>query len=199
MNSLIQFYIVILLLLGAPHDVLVDREHGLPRWYSPGENREARIALDSLIDELGMPVQVSSGFRSYRLQEEAYARLISEEGEERADQVIAQPGHSEHQLGTVYDVAWMGLPIEFDDIRNRQLWEGLKERAHEFGFVISFPYKQINEWPYDNKWYPIITEFRWEPWHIRYVGVELATRIYDAGYLDPLSTVLPQDFYAPWP
>jgi D-alanyl-D-alanine carboxypeptidase len=146
-----------------------------------------------------MPVQVSSGFRSYRLQEEAYARLISEEGEERANQVIAQPGHSEHQLGTAFDLAWMGLPIEFNDVRNRQLWAALEERAHEFGFVISFPYKQINEWPFNNSWYPVVTEFRWEPWHIRYVGVELATIIYDVGYLDPQSSVLPQDFYEPWP
>lgn len=199
MNILIQFYIVILILLGAPADTLVSREHGLPRWYSAGEKEEARVALDALIEELGMPVQVSSGFRSYRLQEEAYTRLISEEGEERANQVIAQPGHSEHQLGTVYDLAWMGLPIEYNDVRNRQLWAALEERAHEFGFVISFPYKQINEWPYDNQWYPVVTEFRWEPWHIRYVGVGLATSIYETGYLDPRSSVLPQDFYEAWP
>jgi D-alanyl-D-alanine carboxypeptidase len=198
-NTFIQFYIVILILLGAPTNTLVSREHGLPRWYSGGEKGEARVALDALIEGLGMPVQVSSGFRSYRLQEEAYARLISEEGEERANQVIAQPGHSEHQLGTAFDLAWMGLPIEFNDVRNRQLWAALEERAHEFGFVISFPYKQINEWPFNNSWYPVVTEFRWEPWHIRYVGVELATIIYDVGYLDPQSSVLPQDFYEPWP
>lgn len=199
MNNLIQFYIVILLLLGAPQDTLVSKEHGLPRWYAPGERQEARLAIDQLIEDLGMPIQVSSGFRSYRLQDEAYRRLVSEEGEERADQVIAKPGHSEHQLGTVFDLAWMGLPIEFDDVRNHQLWEGLEQKSHSYGFVISFPYKQVNEWPYDNQWYPIVTEFRWEPWHIRYVGVELAQLIYDAGYLDPLSTVLPQDFYQPWP
>jgi D-alanyl-D-alanine carboxypeptidase len=197
--SLVQLYIVILILLGAPFDTLVDKEHGLPRWYSPGEKGEAKLALDGLIEDLDMPIQVSSSFRSYRLQDEAYRRLLSEEGEERTDQVIAQPGHSEHQLGTVFDLAWMGLPIEFDDIRNRALWAGLEEVAHEHGFVISFPYKQINEWPYDNQWYPVVTEFRWEPWHIRYVGVELAESIFDAGYLDPLSSVLPQDFYQPWP
>ena len=199
MNILFQFYIVILILLGAPTDTLVSREYGLPRWYSPGESAEARAALDLLIENLGMPIDVASGYRSFRLQEEAYLRLLSEEGEERANQVIAQPGHSEHQLGTVYDIAWMGLPIEFNDVRNRQLWTALEERAHEYGFVVSFPHKQIYEWPYDNQWYPVVTEFRWEPWHIRYVGVELAVTIFDAGYLDPLSGVLPKDFYEPWP
>lgn len=187
------------MLLGAPSDALVSREHGLPRWYSPGESEQAHLALEHLIDDLGMPVQVSSSFRSYRLQEEAYYRLVVEEGEERANQVIAQPGHSEHQLGTAFDLAWMGLPIEFDDVRNRQLWTALEEHAHEYGFIISFPYKQIDEWPYDNRWYPVVTEFRWEPWHVRYVGEELAEIIYEAGYLNPKSSILPQDFYRPWP
>ena len=199
MNILVQFYIVILILLGAPYDDLVRREHGLTSWYAPGENAQARAALDLLIEDLGMSVQISSAFRSYRLQEQASLRLISEEGQERASQVIAMPGHSEHQLGTAFDLAWMGLPIEFNDVRNRRLWDALQERAHEFGFVISFPYKQIEEWPFDNQWYPVVTEFRWEPWHIRYVGIDLAKTIFDAGYLDPQSAVLPQDFYLPWP
>jgi D-alanyl-D-alanine carboxypeptidase len=194
-----MIYIVILLLSGAPLDTLVDRGHGLPSWFAPGEKREARQALESLIDSLDMPIEVASDYRAFRAQEEAYLRLISDEGVERAEQVIARPGHSEHQLGTAFDVAWAGLPIEYNVPRNQMLWEALELHAHEFGFVISFPLKEIDEWPYHNRWYPVMTEFRWEPWHIRYVGVELAERIYQAGYLDPRSPVLPQDFYTPWP
>jgi D-alanyl-D-alanine carboxypeptidase len=192
-------YVVILLLTGAPLNTLVSGEDSLPPWYSPEENPQARQALDSMTEALGLPIEVSSDYRSFREQQEAYLRLISEEGQERAEQVIALPGHSEHQMGTAYDVTWAGLPIEFDVPRNRQLWSALEMRAHEFGFVISYPFKEIDEWPYHNRWYPVITEFRWEPWHIRYVGVELATRIYEEGYLDPRSPVLPQDFYEPWP
>jgi D-alanyl-D-alanine carboxypeptidase len=159
---------------------------------------EARIALDQMLTKFNYDVDVVSEFRSYRDQIEVYNRMVSEEGQERADQVIARPGHSEHQLGTTFDLAWAGLPVEFLDPRNEQLWDFLQNHAHEYGFVISFPLKNIGEWPYDNRWYPVITEFRWEPWHIRYVGVELATIIYQAGYLDPNSDVLPQQFYEVW-
>lgn len=197
--GLLRFYIITWFLLGAPFNTLVDGEHGLPPWYAPGEQQEARQALEELIEAVGYPIHVVSGFRSYREQRDAYSRLSSKEGVERAGQVMARPGHSEHQLGTAFDLAWQGLPVELEDPRNQLLWDALEDHAHEFGFVISYPLKEIGEWPFDNRWYPIVTEFRWEPWHIRYVGAELATQIYRAGYLDPRSTVLPQDFYEPWP
>jgi D-alanyl-D-alanine carboxypeptidase len=198
-SALVRIHLVALLLLGAPLDTLVSREHGLPEWYAPGEWEEARQALDALIQDLGLPVRVASGYRSFEVQAEAYARVVGQYGQERADQVIARPGHSEHQLGTAFDLAWAGVPIEWDVPRNRQLWEALSERAHRYGFVLSYPRKESDNWPYSNRWYPLITEVRWEPWHIRYVGVELATAMVDRGYLDPRSSVLPQDFYTPWP
>jgi D-alanyl-D-alanine carboxypeptidase len=194
----LRFYFILLFLINAPLNTLVDKEHSLPSWYATGVNSEAREALDQLIERTGLLVDVRSDYRSYRDQEDAYLRLRSIEGQERADQVIARPGHSEHQLGTTFDLAWAGLPVEFNDPRNQALWRALEEHAHEFGFVVSYPLKRVGEWPYDNTWYPIVTEFRWEPWHIRYVGVELATRIFNAGYLDPESPILPQDFYEPW-
>jgi len=188
-----------LLLLGAPLDTLVNKEYVLPVWFAPENHSEARSALDLLIEEINLPVELMSDYRSYRSQSEAYLRLVSQEGEERANQVIARPGHSEHQLGTAFDVAWAGLPIDYNVPRNRRLWAALEAKAHEFGFVISYPLKEIPEWPYNNRWYAVVTEYRWEPWHLRYVGLPLAQEIYDAGYIDPLSPVLPQDFYQPWP
>ena len=201
MNGLVLATVRLLLviLLGAPLDVQVDRLHGLPPWYAPGESLEARAALERMVQELGMPVEVVSGFRSYEQQREAYRRLVAELGAARADQVIARPGFSEHQLGTAFDLAWAGLPIEWDVPRNRALWQALEQHAHEYGFVISYPRKTIAGWPGDNRWFPGGgTQYRWEPWHVRYVGVELAMAIYQAGYLDPDSPVLPQDFYRPW-
>ena len=197
--GLLQLYVVLHLLLGAPLNTLVNKEHRVPLWYAPGNHTDARTALDFLIKEINLPVEVMSDYRSYSSQAEAFVRLMSDEGEERADEVIARPGHSEHQLGTVFDVAWAGLPIEYNDSRNRKLWSALEARAHEFGFVISFPLKAIREWPYNNRWSAVVTEYRWEPWHLRYVGLPLAKEIFDAGYLDPQSAVLPQDFYQPWP
>ena len=113
--------------------------------------------------------------------------------------VLAHPGHSEHQLGTVLDVVWPGLKPATKDERNEMLFRWLEENAHLYGFVLSFPMKVVEDWPYDNRIYPEVTEFIHEPWHIRYVGEELAQKIYQADYLDPNSPTLPQDFYQPWP
>jgi hypothetical protein len=65
--------------------------------------------------------------------------------------------------------------------------------------VLSYPLKTIQVWPYDNRIYPLDGEFIYEPWHIRYVGVDLAQEMVEAGYLDPQSAVIPQDFYQIWP
>jgi len=188
-----------LVVLGAPLDVLVDSHHPLPPWYAPGEREEARQALDQMLADFDFPVEVRSDYRSYDLQLEAYERLVKEQGQERADQVIARPGYSEHQLGTAFDLSWAGLPIEWDEPRNRALWMALEEHAHEYGFVISYPLKETSEWPYSNRWVPVGTDFRWEPWHVRYVGKNLAAQMRQAGYLDPSNPLIPQDFYQAWP
>jgi D-alanyl-D-alanine carboxypeptidase len=113
--------------------------------------------------------------------------------------VLALPGHSEHQLGTALDVVWPGLKVSTKDDRNEMLFRWLEDNAHLYGFVLSYPMKGVEGWPYDNRIYPEVTDFIHEPWHIRYVGVELAEMIYQAGYLDPNSQTLAQDFYQPWP
>lgn len=201
MNLIVELYIILHLLLGAPLDTLVTKEQGLPSWYSPGENAIARTALDEMIlaaDQDGILIWVNSGYRDYKYQ----AYVIRREGHLFPDSFrsySAEPGHSEHQLGTTFDVAWPGLSVESLDRRNLKLFDWLEGNAHLFGFVISYPYKEIPEWPHHNRWLPHITEYIHEPWHIRFVGKALAQTIWEAGYLDPKDPTLPQDFYNPWP
>jgi len=193
--------VIVRLLLGPPLNALVDPAHALPEWYSPGVNQEAADALDALIEgawQDKVRVAVYSGYRSYDDQVAALerARLT---GRGAPGNFLAQPGHSEHQLGTAFDVVWPGLRVEMTESRNLQLYSWLESHAHEYGFIISYPLKKTSSWPYSNRWLPQITEFIHEPWHIRYVGIDLAEEIFQAGYLDPDSLVLPQDFYQAWP
>ena len=173
--------------MGAPLDVLVDARHPLPRWFDPGPHSDAVSALEDLISEAsedGIKAIVYSGYRSYSKQSSA----VDREWRERpstASFYVAAPGYSEHQLGTAFDLVWPGLQVEFSDPRNEQLYIWLEENAHHFGFVLSYPYKEIEGWPYNNRWMPQVTEFIHEPWHIRYVGISLAEEIFAAGYLDP--------------
>jgi D-alanyl-D-alanine carboxypeptidase len=197
----VMFYVVIELLLGPPLDVLIDSENGLPPGYDPGLNAQAVLAIEGLQDaanDQGITITVNSGYRSFAYQAEVYARENAEPGSD-VSLFSALPGHSEHQLGTAFDVVWPGVVMGASDPRNDLLYAWLEENAHRFGFVLSYPYKRGDVWPYSNRFMPLVTAYIYEPWHLRFVGVELATSIFDSGYTDPNSPVLPQDFYQVWP
>ena len=201
MQLVLSLYLVMKLILGAPLDVLVDARHALPTWFAPGENATARAALEDMIadaENQGVLMAVFSGYRSFTYQEQVYARE-ARTWPERVDEFIAKPGHSEHQLGTAFDIAWPGLPVQSLDERNRRVFSWVQENAHEYGFIVSYPLKTSEVWPNHNRWKPMEGDFIYEPWRIRYVGEDLAERMVAAGYLDPSIEVLPADFYSPWP
>lgn len=201
MNILIELYIVMHLLLGAPLDTLVNADHGLPRWFDPGLQERASLAFSEMKEAASLDdvkLDIFSGYRSYAYQQEIFQR----ESTLRPDSAgfyLARPGHSEHQLGTAFDVAWPGLRVDSRDPRNLRAFEWLEEHAHTFGFTLSYPLRMITDWPFDNRIYPFYGEFIHEPWHIRYVGEDLARDMVEAGYLDPWSQVVPQHFYQMWP
>jgi D-alanyl-D-alanine carboxypeptidase len=169
-------------------------------WYQPGESDEARAALEQMqtaaFDD-GIRLSVFSGFRSFEDQRQVFWREDANHGS-IAENYSARPGYSEHQLGTAYDVVWTGRVINPYDELNRLLYDWLEGNAHHFGFIISYPLKHRATWPYSNRFIPYITDFIYEPWHLRYVGTALAQTMYEAGYLDPDSQIVPQDFYSIW-
>lgn len=101
----------------------------------------------------GFRLRIASGFRSYREQARLF-RTIKEQGR------AARPGHSEHQLGTTIDLR---LPST-----KAIVW--LADHAFEHGFALSYP-------PGHQR----VTGYRPEPWHVRYVGPELARQLHDDG------------------
>jgi hypothetical protein len=111
-------------------------------------------ALLAAAREAGFRMRLSSAFRSYREQARMF-RSIKERGR------AARPGHSEHQLGTAIDLR---LP-------STKAIEWLAEHAFEQGFALSYP-------PGKQR----LTGYRPEPWHVRFVGVELAAELHRRGW-----------------
>ncbi len=113
---------------------------------------------------------IISGYRSYDQQYIAWSKWTTEVPE-RASLLSAPPGASEHQLGTTLDFGSPELDNEFHTYFY-QTAEGawLVENAHLYGFTLSYP-REATE----------ITQFYYEPWHYRYVGIELATQLHAAG------------------
>ena len=142
-----------------------------------------RIAVFPLVDmitamtDAGLHPTIISGYRSYSAQAIAYQKWLEKEPE-RVGVLSAPPGYSEHQLGTVVDFGSPELPeivgqedIEFHTYfykTSEGIW--LLENAHKFGFTLSYPFEAME-----------ITGFFYEPWHFRYVGVEMATNLHEKG------------------
>jgi D-alanyl-D-alanine carboxypeptidase len=152
----------------------------LPQWSTLGYPTEIRqiIArpLEIMVNNMraaGLRPTIISGYRSYAAQAIAWNKWLTLEPE-RASILSAPPGHSEHQLGTTVDFGSPELAVIVgqEDIEFHtyfyQTSEGiwLEEHAHEFGFVLSYPRDAFE-----------ITGFYYEPWHYRFVGPELATRL----------------------
>ncbi|MBC7960961.1 MAG: M15 family metallopeptidase, partial [Vallitaleaceae bacterium] len=120
------------------------------------------------LDE-GLNIYAVSGYRSYSKQETIYNGNVSSMGQVEANKVSAIPGQSEHQTGLSMDVSCQSsgfdLVTAFGETEEGQ-W--LAAHAHEYGFIIRYP-KDKTE----------ITQYSYEPWHIRYVGVTLATELYE--------------------
>ena len=117
----------------------------------------------------GFQLQLNSGYRSYDEQQVLYDRFVEDYGAEVAAERVAIPGTSEHQTGLALDVGQVGLPDDqvFGDTE-ASAW--VAANAQRFGFILRYPPEKAD-----------ITGYTNEPWHLRYVGVELATQLHDSG------------------
>ncbi|WKY47473.1 D-alanyl-D-alanine carboxypeptidase family protein [Eubacteriaceae bacterium ES3] len=167
---------------------LVNKNHSIPASYEPSDlvvlslpstrttmmRAEAAAALGNLFaaaKNSGLTLYCCSGYRSYQTQASLYQWNVDTFGLAYAELVSARPGMSEHQLGLVMDVT--SASVGFDLVESfANTPEGLfvKNNAHKYGFIIRYPEGQTG-----------ITGYAYEPWHLRYVGTEVANAIYNSG------------------
>ena len=114
----------------------------------------------------GFYLMVTSSYRDYASQKEIYDYRKATQGERKADETAARPGHSEHQTGLALDV------------RSSTHWDNLTDADYEWMLNNSYKYGFIIRYPKNNS---TITGYQEEPWHIRYIGVEHATKVHELG------------------
>jgi LAS superfamily LD-carboxypeptidase LdcB len=127
--------------------------------------------LFSAANSAGYKLMLDSGYRSESYQKQLYASYVAKDGQVAADRYSARPGTSEHQTGRAFDVGRSDSKCSLDICFGKTdegLW--LAAHAHEYGFVIRY---------LDGK--ESITGYQYEPWHLRYVGIELATEVHKTG------------------
>jgi D-alanyl-D-alanine carboxypeptidase len=128
----------------------------------------------------GHDLFLASGYRSYDLQETYYTNYVRTSGQAEADQFSAKPGYSEHQTGLSFDLS----------LANRQCYleicfgespagKWVADNAHTYGFIVRYPADKTD-----------ITGYQYEPWHLRYVGTDLAGVLHESG--KTLDEIVPQ-------
>ena len=150
--------------------------------------RDGKVGVKPLLDaarEAGFDVYVRSGFRAYATQSATFAMWVAQEliqGRNRQDALArvtgfsARAGHSEHQLGTTVDLVYRaenGIVYDGWDAKTIAASAAMRwvtANAHRFGVVLTYDEGREE-----------ITQYVWEPWHFRYVGVEAADAMHACG------------------
>lgn len=175
-------------------DVVCDKVRNLPKDYAPTDlvpitdfptvldnpevNQIREVAYDSLVElvaackeDTGIQLYGRSGYRSYNTQVGLFKSYVAAHGEAEASKFSARPGTSEHQTGLAIDLTSKNMNYQLDtNLIDFEEGKWLADHAYEYGFIIRFIEGEDD-----------ITGYMYEPWHIRYLGVEMATEVHDSG------------------
>lgn len=161
-------------------DALVNKYHKLPsnyeakdlvtlsKTYSSRGHKIKKAASEPLMKMIdaaradGLNLLVISGYRTESTQRGLFNNSVKRHGMDHALIYSAKPGHSEHQLGLAVDLN--STEESFDQTKE---YKWLKANSYKYGFIERYP-----------KGKEFITGYGYEPWHYRYLGVDLATKVY---------------------
>lgn len=148
--------------------LIANKTYSLPASYGGALTADVMNAFNQMnVDAiaLGLNLWIQSGYRSYARQEGIYNNYVMLDGQVAADTYSARPGHSEHQSGLAFDLNTID-----DSFTNTNEGKWVNENCYRYGFIIRYPKGKDN-----------ITGYMHESWHLRYVGVDLATALYNNG------------------
>lgn len=162
--------------------MIVNKTYPLPEDYVP-ENTHIEVSSSNcqecIINEAydayqemrsdassqGLSLWIASGYRSYTYQSKLYDMYVNNRGKEAADTFSARPGYSEHQSGYAFD-----LNSVSDAFATTKEGVWINDNCYKYGFILRYPKDKEDE-----------TGYKYESWHLRYVGTELAEKLYNNG------------------
>lgn len=133
--------------------------------YLDKETFEAYTNMKNDALKNGFSLRITSGYRSYSVQADLYSNYVNRDGKGAADTYSARAGHSEHQSGLCFDLN--GTNSNF---LQTETGKWVNENAYKYGFILRYPEDKEN-----------YTGYNFEAWHFRYVGSDLATKLYNNG------------------
>ena len=159
--------------------LVVNKTYSLPESFTAPNSNGYGYCLTCLTDEtinafnemkadaqsIGLNLYISSGYRSYSYQETLYNNYVNQDGKEEADTYSARPGHSEHQTGLAFDLNTID-----DSFAYTEEGKWVKDNCYKYGLILRYPKGKEDK-----------TGYQYESWHLRYVGKELAQKLYNDG------------------
>jgi D-alanyl-D-alanine carboxypeptidase len=173
--------------------VLVNKHNKLPESFDPKDlvspnipflasastekrqlRKEAAIQLEKMVNAAkkdNIHLKGVSGFRSHKTQKVLFNTYVKRDGYAKARTYSALPGTSEHETGLSIDITGKDGTCAADDcFAQKPEAKWLAKHVQDFGYIIRYP-----------KGKEKITGYKYEPWHIRYVGVKIAKEITQKG------------------
>ena len=114
---------------------------------------------------IGLNIYIASGYRSYQYQKGLYESYLKKDSKAKVDTYSARAGHSEHQSGLAFDLNSVN-----DSFAATAEGKWIAKNAYLYGYIIRYPKGKTDE-----------TGYKYEPWHLRYVGADLAKKLYNDG------------------
>ena len=160
--------------------IIVNKYYKVPDDYVPSDlvsvdgqrlRAEAATAFKKMRNEAsgkGLKIRAVSGYRTVEYQRGLYNRYLSSDSQENVDRYSARPGYSEHHTGLAVDV--FGSTDGLRQFVNTPEFPWVRDNCYKYGFIIRY-LEETEE----------ITGYESEPWHLRYVGVDVSTDMKEKG------------------
>ena len=168
------------------YGILVNKYYSLPDKYAPDDivsmsssyaypNNSIRSEVYDAFKEMskaakenGITLIVNSSYRDYDSQKKIYEEYEDKRGQNYADSVAARPNFSEHQTGLALDIFTPGAGMK--TFENTDAFKWLSKNCYKYGFILRYPKDK-----------EALTGYAYESWHYRYVGKDLAKKVFDSG------------------
>ena len=148
-----------------PKDLeLVSNEYSTGNVQLVKEAKNQFEIMSSTAKKENLNVIAFSGYRDYTYQKNLYNTYLQKDSQEKVDTYSARAGYSEHQTGLSVDI-YNGID-DYNNFEETKEFKWLKDNAHKYGFILRYPKNKELE-----------TQYQYESWHYRYVGIDIATYI----------------------
>lgn len=166
--------------------ILVNKYYSLPDKYAPDDivtmsnlyaypNNSIRKDVYEAFKEMSKAAKeekitliVNSSYRNYESQKRIYEEYADKKGQAYADSIAARPNYSEHQTGLSLDIFTPGAGM--NTFENTDAFKWLSQNCYKYGFILRYPKYKEN-----------FTGYAYEAWHYRYLGKDIAKKVFDSG------------------